>query len=75
MHHNGVCAGSLVQSPLTHMRTHPHGVKYYYTIQSPPERARMCASIFSNGCALGAVCVSDAMCQGSVMLRIQSDGP
>lgn len=70
-----VCGLSGAKFPHTHMRAHPHGVKYYYTIQSPPERARMCASIFSNGCALGVVCVSDAMCQGSIMLRIQSDGP
>lgn len=76
-----VCGLSRAKSPHTHThpptraRVHPHGVKYYYTIQSPPECARMCASIFSNGCAPGVVCVSDVMCQGSIMLRIQSDGP
>lgn len=70
------CAKSPHTHTPTRARVHPHSVKYYYTIQSPPpERARMCASIFSNGRALGVVCVSDAMCQGSIMLRIQSDGP
>lgn len=42
---------------------------------SPPVCACVCVDIFSNGSAPTVVCVSNAMCQGGIMLRSQSDGP
>lgn len=65
-----------VQAPLScKVTSHTHRVVSTNILFSPPERACMCASIFSNRRAHTVVCVSNAMCQGSIMLRIQSDGP